>query len=341
MLFIFDLMKIVVKIKNLTLVLGTIIFIVLSSFIVHYLEPETFPTLFLGFWYVMTTITTTGYGDFVPQTVAGKWFALFLYLFGITLIGVFIGKMVEGIGVYRKLKEEGKLRFKGSGHYVIIGWSQKAQKTIDELLLAKEKANILIIDLHHVTPYDKEQIHFIHGDATDSDTLEKANITKADSVLIFAPDTINDPISVDGRSLLIASSIEHLASKKKKDIYTIVEIVRESHIPTFKHACVDEFVLSSEAFSDLMAKSALHKGSTKVFMQLLSREYGDNVWEIEKNPNWKTYNDAFESLKQIGANLLSDRNDFSIIRRLQDEVPDNAKLYVICDEPTYQKIKLM
>ncbi|OLO27600.1 hypothetical protein BTR23_19795 [Alkalihalophilus pseudofirmus] len=333
-------MKIVVKVKNITLLIGTTLFIIVSSFIIHYLEPETFPTLFIGFWYVMTTITTTGYGDFVPQTIAGKWFALFLYLFGITLIGVFIGKMVEGVGVYRKLKEEGKLRYKGRDHYVIIGWSQKAKKTIDELLLAKETAHVLIIDLHQVTPYAKEQIHYIQGDATDPTVLEKANITQADAVLIFAPDTVDDPLFVDGRSLLIASSIEHLASEKKKEIYTIVEIVRESHIPTFKHARVDEFVLSSEAFSDLMAKSALHKGSTKVFMHLLSREYADNVWEIEKKQDWKTYNDAFDALRQMGANLLSHGNDFSIIRRLHDEVPDGAKLYVICDEPTYKKIKM-
>ncbi len=329
-----------VKIKNLTLILVTTIFIVVSSYIVCYLEPQTFETLFIGFWYVMTTITTTGYGDYVPATVAGKLYALLLYMFGITLLGIVVGKMVEGVGLYRKLKEEGRLRFKGKNHYILIGWTHKAKKTVEEIRLAKTNAAIVLIDNTPKAPLEMDGLFFIQGDPTERDILEKANIREADAVLIFAPDAIYDPISVDGRSLLITSTIESLATEYGIDIYTIVEIVREKHISNFKHANVDEFVLSNEAFSDLMAKSAIHKGSTSVFMQLLSREYGDNVWELEKSSRWTTYRDAFSQLQEIGANLLSDGKDFGIIRKLDEQIPEEAKLYIICDESTYNKIKM-
>ncbi|WP_084309356.1 potassium channel family protein [Alkalihalobacterium bogoriense] len=338
MLFIFDIMKTVVKVKNLTIILVTILFITSSSFIVYWIEPETFQTPFLAFWYVMTTITTTGYGDYVPETILGKMYALILYIFGILLLGIVIGKMVEAVSLYRRLKEEGRLSYKGTGHYVIIGWTHKSQRTINELFLAKEHATIVLIDTLEKTPLERDRVVYIQGDATEREMLHKANILQCDAVLVFAPDTIDDPVSIDGRSLLIASTIERLATEKSREIYTIVEIVREKHTSNFKHAKVDEFVLSNEAFSDLMAKSALHKGSTKIFMQLLSREHGDNVWELKKSSKWSTYRDAYTDLQNRGANLISNRKDFGIIRRLDEKVPDDAKLYVICDEETYEKI---
>ncbi|WP_096202034.1 potassium channel family protein [Bacillus sp. FJAT-45350] len=340
MLFIFDLMKIVVKVKNITLFLGTSVLIIGSAYLIHFLEPEEFETPFIGFWWVMTTVTTTGFGDFVPGTTAGRILALFLYIAGISLIGVIIGKMVQSISLYQRMKEEGRLKFKGRQHFIVIGWSQKASKTINEILLAKPDSKIVIIDLLPKAPLIREEVHYIQGDATERDILLKANICESDSVLIFAPDSIHDPMSIDGRSLLIASTIESLAAELNDDIYTIVEIIREKHIPNFKHAMVDEFVLSNEAFSDLMAKSALHKGSTKLFMQLLSREHGDNVWEVNRKPEWSTYNDAYEGFKELGANLISDRKDFGIVRKLDETIPEEARLYVICDEDTYRKIKM-
>jgi voltage-gated potassium channel len=88
-----------------------------------------------------------------------------------------------------------------------------------------------------------------------------------------------------------------------------------------------------------MAKFALYKGSSQLFMQLLSKKYGANVWEITRRPEWTTYNEAFESLKQMGANLIADRQDFSIIQRLEEEIPKDAKLYVICDDKVYEQIE--
>ncbi|WP_088102749.1 potassium channel family protein [Halalkalibacter urbisdiaboli] len=338
MLLILDLMKIVVKIKNMTLFFITAIFLILSSFIIHWLEPEVFVNPFIGFWYVMTTVTTTGYGDFVPQTTIGKLYGLFLYFIGIGLIGIVIGKVVEGFGVYRRLKEEGKLRFKGKDHYVIIGWSSKAKHTLHEIKAIDDKAAIVLIDQAPTSPDDQDQLHYINGDVTDKETLEKANVLQAKAVLIFTKDHELDPISADGKSLLLVSAIESYATEMKKDIYTIVEILKEKHITNFQHANVDEFVLADEALSDLMAKSAVHQGSSKLIMKLLSRKSGVDLWKIKKNQMWKTYNDAFEDLKNLGATLISDRNDFTILSKLQEPIPDQAELFIICDKQTYKKV---
>ena len=334
----FDIIKAVVKIRKMTLIVITIVFLVGSSFIIHWIEPQTIPNPFIGFWFVMTTVTTTGYGDFVPETLLGRLFGLFLYFFGIALIGVVIGKIVEGFGIYRKMKEEGKLSFKGKGHYVIVGWSSKAEHTVREIQQIDEKATILLIDTLPSSPVEDDMLFYINGDITDKDTLEKANILFSKSVLIFTKDNEIDPVSADGKSLLIVSAIESYATEMNKEVYTIVEILKEKHIDNFKHANVDEFVLADEALSDLMAKSAVNKGSCKLIMKLLSRKSGVDLWKVKKSRLWGTYNDAFEDLKKMGANLLSDRNDFNILSKLEEPIPEDAELFIICNKETYEKV---
>lgn len=336
----FELMKKVVKINSWKLIVSTLIFYLISSLIIFFIEPDTFESLFNAFWWVMTTVTTVGYGDYSPVTVAGKIYGLVLYVFGIGLIGIIIGKVVDSYSYYRMLKVEGKLKYKGNNHIVIIGWSNKSEKTIDELLLTPNNyKDIVLIDQLEKSPIEHERFYFIKGDPTDSNILDKANVLSTHSVSIFAPDYINDETTADGKSLLISSAIESYGIENGIDIYTIVEIVKENHIRMFEHIKIDEFILSNEAFPFLMAKSISHKGASQLYMQLLSKRYGDDLWEIKPDPSWHTYREAFEDLKNIGANLIADRSDFSIIRRLNDKVPRNARLYVICDKVTYNKIK--
>jgi voltage-gated potassium channel len=334
----FEIMRMTVRIRKYTLLIVTVLFLISSSYIIHWVEPENFPNAFIGFWYVMTTVTTTGYGDYVPQTTFGRIFGLFLYLVGIGLIGIVIGKIVEGFGIYRKLKEEGKLRFKGKNHFVIIGWSNKSNNTMSELLEMDPQAKMIVIDSLNQSPFEHERFFYIQGDPTDKDTLEKANVVEARAVLVFSKDNEASSVAADGQSLLIVSAIESYAVEKKTEIYTIVEILKDKHISNFKHANVDEFIVSDEALSDMMAKAAVDKGSSKMIMELLSSKSGVDIRKVEKKNVWTTYNDAFEDLKRVGANLISDRNDFDILTKLEERIPSDAELYVICSADSYKKI---
>ncbi len=49
-------------------------------------EPETFDTIGISYWWAITTVTTVGYGDVVPHTTAGRLVASCLMLTGLALI---------------------------------------------------------------------------------------------------------------------------------------------------------------------------------------------------------------------------------------------------------------
>ncbi|WP_416144859.1 ion channel [Planococcus koreensis] len=229
-------MRKIIKINTAKLVLFSFIFYVASAFIVYLLEPDNFKNPFIAFWWVMTTVTTIGYGDYVPRTIPGMIYGIFLYLFGIGLIGIILGKIVDFFTYYGRLKMEGKLDYTGKDHFLIIGWSKSVQQTIEEILLSRDvTSDVVLIDSLKEAPFKHERFHYIQGDPTDKKILRKAGIDKTRSVSIFASGNHSD-VLMDGKTLLVASSIERYAVENEVNIYTIAEIVNQNHVDMFMHA---------------------------------------------------------------------------------------------------------
>lgn len=324
-----------IHVSNIVLLVTSLILVCSTSILIVLVEKETFPTFFDGFWWVMTTVTTVGYGDYFPVTMWGRVIALFLYIFGIGLIGVVIGKVVDGLAIFRRKKEEGDIVYNENDHYIIIGWSQKAKFAINEMLETNPKIEIVIIDILEKAPILAENIHYLRGQASETAILEKANMSKAKAVLIFADDTINNDQLADGKTLLIASAIEAFAP----EVHTIVEVMEEEHIKNFEFMHVDEFIVSNETISSLFVRSAFRNGISNVYGQLLRRKFGDDLFFVPVLAQWNTYRDAFDALLIQGATLIADRNNLGINRMLDHEIPLEAELYVICDKETIDKIR--
>lgn len=327
------------KTRGRTLFWFTAIFFLFSSVFIHTIEPEKFPTVFDGFWWTVVTATTVGYGDYFPVTTIGRIYGVIVIMTGLLLIGAVIARATDKLTSLKRLKEEGKLSYQGTHHYLLIGWNNhKTKNTIEEILSASPVSEVVLIDSLARSPYEHDRFHYVQGDPTDYHTLEKANAAACECVVIFAPDNVTEPILADGYTLIIATTIESFSEMSGANIYTIAEILKEHHQKNFKHAKVDEFVLSQQSVSHLLAKSSLQKGSSQLFLNLLSKEGDGELYKIDKKEHWVTYEDAFEEMLQNGAILVSDGKDTSIARRKGDKIPPHAQLFVICDNDTYRKI---
>jgi voltage-gated potassium channel len=71
----------------------------------------------------------------------------------------------------------------------------------------------------------------------------------------------------------------------------------------------------------------------------MSRQYSEGMFEIPKQPEWTSYRHAFLELLDKGATLVADRGDLHINQRLDDPIPADAKLFVICDKETFSLIQ--
>ncbi|WP_404332658.1 potassium channel family protein [Mesobacillus maritimus] len=317
-----------------------IILMFLSSFLMLKIESETFPRFIDALWWTMTTLVTVGYGDIYPKTNFGKIFTMALvYTFGIGAMGILVGKLFEGLTIFRRLKEEGKLNYEGKQHYILIGSSKdKLGSILEEILLNDKKSDVVVVDDGSRSPIEHERVHYVSGNPAAENVLMKANILEAKSVAIFSDEWNEQAEYSDGKTLLIASRVEQLAKKYKKDIYTVVEVKKEMHLALFEHANVDEFILSSDSLSRLMAQATIHHGSSQLFEQLMSKREGENLYEIRKKTHWITYRDAATELFEQGATLISDGTSLDIARRSNERISSDVKLFVICDEKTYEKI---
>jgi len=91
---------------SLQLLMGVLMTIALISILVgnliYILEPMTFANAFEGTWWSLVTMSTVGYGDFVPHTPVGKTLAAALIMSGICMfsmvtavISVKVGRMIN------------------------------------------------------------------------------------------------------------------------------------------------------------------------------------------------------------------------------------------------------
>ncbi len=84
--------------RDAAVVISTIwvISIVLFGVLERLVDPKTFHTVWLGMWWALETVTTVGYGDVVPQTVAGKLIGSVLLLGGLAFLTVIIAMITGG-----------------------------------------------------------------------------------------------------------------------------------------------------------------------------------------------------------------------------------------------------
>lgn len=328
-----------VSFNYLSILFLSILIISFGTITIHIIEPETFPTLFEGLWWTMTTLTTVGYGDYFPKTIAGKCIGMFLFIFGVGIIGLLVSKTVDSFSKYYRLKMEGKIVYKDKNHFIYIGWSKKTKDAIEELFDSSPNAQVVLVENMDSSPYDHPQVHFIQGDPSIEKTLINANIFGAKRVCIFADSSIEDSVLKDGKTLLIASAVESLSKTHQKPIHTIVEISKESHIINFKHVNVDDFVLSYESVSRLIAKTTLHPGTSTIFRHFLNTKFdGSNIHVIEPLEEWKTYQDAYLNLFEKGASLLAINEQLNIPKLKHLPLNSSDRLYIYCEEELLKKI---
>ncbi|GAA3320080.1 hypothetical protein GCM10020331_029590 [Ectobacillus funiculus] len=91
---------------RLVVIMGSLI--LSFGIIAHFLEPQTFHTFFDGVWWAIVTTFTIGYGDFVPQTYAGRTVAIILILLGTAFGSYYMVSFATEMLSRQYLRQKGK-----------------------------------------------------------------------------------------------------------------------------------------------------------------------------------------------------------------------------------------
>ncbi|MEL7038265.1 MAG: ion channel [Cyanobacteria bacterium J06592_8] len=256
------------------IVLIIAIIITLSTVGLYLVEPDI--SLLDSLWWTIVTLTTVGYGDITPVTTLGRLIAVIDMIVGIGILAIFSATLAS-ILVDEKIKDDlGMNSYQFEKHIIICEWNYRAQTIIKELRLdqkTQEKPIVLIADIER-KPLDDPYLFFVRGQVSD-ETLNRANLPEAKTVIILGDDRL-DYKNRDAKVILATLTVESI----NRDAYTIVELVDQAYIATCKRANADEIIVTSRLSSRLISKAALNHGISEVVSDILSYEYGSQLYKI-------------------------------------------------------------
>ena len=145
-----------------------------------------------SFYACITTLSTVGYGDFVPETTAGKLFTVFIIIFGVGMMFYSLVLMAETFieARLRNLLGRGKLEKaigKMNNHYIICGGGRIGFLICRELMAGKMPCVVIDNNPEVIQKAQDEGFIYCKGDATQDKVLIEAGIKRAKGIVCVLP----------------------------------------------------------------------------------------------------------------------------------------------------------
>ena len=210
-----------------------------------------------------------------------------------------------------------------TGHTIICGWNFQGTRITQELLSAdiKTQRGIVVLANLEERPEIDDNIEFIKGDPSRRESLIRAGVMRADSVIVLTELTKN-PSTADAQALMIVLAVETL----NRDVYTCVQIMDSTNRIHLENAHADEIICLDQMGGSLMVSSALNHGVAYLVTELLSFNKGSEFYRYDKHiPDdlvGKEYAEVVASLSEKRMLLLGFETDYSkeLARQMKDDV---------------------
>lgn len=212
-------MRLLPNLKIVFLALLSLVLIATAGF--HFIEHWSW---FDGFYMVLTTITSIGYGEIHPLSRTGRVFNAFVIICGVGLVLLFIGGASQALLEFELQSVFGRRRMEReisrlSGHYIICGAGRVGRSVARELSRKPTPFVVVDTDEEKLKHYNDEGWLSLAGDATHQHVLEQARIDQAKGlVAATTTDAINIYVILTARALnpnlkIIARASEEEAEK--------------------------------------------------------------------------------------------------------------------------------
>jgi len=198
-----------------------------------------------AFYMTVITITTVGYGEVMPLSPQEKVFVSLLIISSIFIVGYAISVITEyilskNIGVLRQKKVQKKLKSMNN-HIIVCGFGRNGKQAAHKLLAYNKPFVIIERDEEVIDRYADENMLFILGDAIEDETLIKAGIEKASTLICATPN--------DADNLFIVLS----ARQMNKNLKIISRASEETSYKKLKLGGADNVIMPDKIGGDHMA----------------------------------------------------------------------------------------
>ncbi len=167
---------------------------------------------------------------------------------------------------------------------LILGWNNHVPQTIQQLD-AYVAANSLVtvvadapqgaeIITTHSQNLVNQQVTFRYGDPTDRETLEQLEIQQYDHIIVLCNAGL-DPEEADAQTLVTLVQLRNIADRSRSTRPIVAEILDVRNQALAQVARPDDFVISEQIISRLLAQVAEQKSLNQVFNYLFSPDQAE------------------------------------------------------------------
>lgn len=160
---------------------------------------------FTAAYFVITTATTTGYGDILPS--GHGWLPMLVanvvMIAGVAVSGIFIAMVTSALTRAQFTAMQGLRQIRTRGHVLVCGAGSVGTRLIDDLRALGQK--IVVVDANPdpalVEASRTRHIELLTGDATNDTTLDLCNLANARAVVALTDsDTANLEVALGVRA---------------------------------------------------------------------------------------------------------------------------------------------
>ncbi len=220
------------------------------------------------------TISTVGFGEVEPLTDSGKIFTIFLILTSVVALGFALSIITEYIvsrSGYEFLKQRKVQRKidKLKNHVIVVGYGRNGKQAVQKLITYKQDFVVVEIDEDIAVRSGNELIPFITGNANEDETLIRAGVERAGTLISALPE--------DADNLFVVLSARQI----NKGMKIISRASEETTYQKLKFAGADNVIMPDKIGGDHMASLVVTPDLVEFLDNLqVSTEGSVNVQEI-------------------------------------------------------------
>ncbi|MGD8719670.1 MAG: NAD-binding protein [Candidatus Zixiibacteriota bacterium] len=233
------------------------------------------------FWSTFFTMISGDFVEVKPVTAAGKVLVTILIFFGIGFVSIVTASIASALVVEKLEAGRGMKKLHLRDHVVICGWNSGGATILEELSAVVNGRDLVVVADMDEEPWagrtGGREVHFVRGDCTDEEVLERANAGRAHTAIVLADTSGGRSYDdADARTILAVLTVETM----NRDVYTCAELVNHKNRVHLERVHVDEVVVSGEYGGKILAHSAVYHGMSQVLSDLLTGDEGSEFYRV-------------------------------------------------------------
>jgi len=166
-----------------------------------------------AFYMTIITVSTVGYGEVQPLSPAGRLFAVLLIGGGVATLGYSFGALAQWVTEAPLQRQERRVR-RMKDHIIVCGFGRMGRRVTTGLVRHGNEVCVIESSPDVVEAAIRQGVTVIRGDASSEETLERAGVRRASTIVALLPND-SDNLSITMTASALRPGIRVIARSEE------------------------------------------------------------------------------------------------------------------------------